>query len=546
MTAPVTIDRAMSDRLLLGSALGEPASSWAMWRTVLRGAFGLAPDGFADPHERAQWECVAANRKPPRRRVRELWCSIGRRGGKSRIAALIGVYIATCVPYRVAPGEVPMVLILAASTEQAKAVFAYAKAFLATSPILSQEIASVTAHEIRLRSGVIIAVHANSFRSTRGRTLLAVICDEISFWRDETTATPDIETYRAVLPSLATTRGILVAISSPYRRSGLLWQKFRDHHGQGGDDILCVKGATALFNPTLDAGEIEAQRLADPTGARSEWDAEFRTEITALLDDEVLDRAVDHDRPPELPPQNDCWYRAFVDVASGVGGGDHYTIAIGHRSQPSGVNGIDAIRGASGKFDPYQVTEAFAKLAREYKITGVTGDHYAAGWVSNAWERAGIAYARSEQTKSEIYLDAAVAFARGLVSLPANARLLRELRLLERTTHRGGRDSVDHARGGHDDYANVAAGCIRLLNDHLGYDLSGFADPVEVDPYAEQRDRRYRELLEKYGRPPRYVWTCPPEVIAAEQARAGIAHVPMTGPEIRKEFERWENQHPPS
>jgi hypothetical protein len=42
-------------------------------------------------------------------------------------------------------------------------------------------------------------VHSNSFRTVRGRTLVATVFDEVSFWKDETSATPDIEMYRAVL-----------------------------------------------------------------------------------------------------------------------------------------------------------------------------------------------------------------------------------------------------------------------------------------------------------------------------------------------------------
>jgi hypothetical protein len=42
-------------------------------------------------------------------------------------------------------------------------------------------------------------------------------------------------------------------------------------------------------------------------------------------------------------------------------------------------------------------------------------------------------------------------FARGLVRLPDHARLLRELRLLERHTHRSGKDTVNHGRNGSDD-----------------------------------------------------------------------------------------------
>jgi phage terminase large subunit-like protein len=157
--------------------------------------------------------------------VRELWCVVGRRGGKSRMAAALACYFALFVKHKLAGGEQGMVLVLSATTDQAKTVFNYVLGFMRASQVLAREIASVTRAEIRLRNGITIAVHPNSFRSVRGRTLCACIFDETAFWRDDSTATPDTEVYTAVLPSLVTTDGMLIAISSPYRRMGLLHAK---------------------------------------------------------------------------------------------------------------------------------------------------------------------------------------------------------------------------------------------------------------------------------------------------------------------------------
>src|SRR5262249_26517498 len=152
-----------------------------------------------------------------------------------------------------------------------------------------------------------------------GRTLVACILDEVSFWRDETSAAPDVETYRAVLPSLVTTNGMLVGISTPYRKLGLLHQKHRDHYGVDDPDVLVVQGASKVFNPSLSDAPIEAQRAADPTAAGAAWDALFRTDIGAFLDDALIDRAVEFDRPLELPPADGVSYRAFIDASGGVG-----------------------------------------------------------------------------------------------------------------------------------------------------------------------------------------------------------------------------------
>ena len=44
---------------------------------------------------------------------------------------------------------------------------------------------SMARNEVRLRNGVTIAIHTNSFRTIRGRALLGCIFDEVAFWRDE-------------------------------------------------------------------------------------------------------------------------------------------------------------------------------------------------------------------------------------------------------------------------------------------------------------------------------------------------------------------------
>jgi hypothetical protein len=247
------------------------------------------------------------------------------------------------------------------------------RGFLEATPVLAKEVAAVTRHEIELKNGIILAVHSNSFRTVRGRTLVAAIFDEVAFWRDESSASPDVETYTAVLPSLATTNGMLVGISSPYRQLGLLHQKHRDHFGVDGD-VLVVQGASTVFNPTLSVATIEAQRQADPAAAISEWDAEFRIDISAFLDDELIDRAVEFDRPLELPRIAGACYQAFTDPSGGTGG-DSYTVTVAHKRGEHAV--VDVLHGTTGKFDPEEVTREYAALLRVYGIHQVVGDEAA-------------------------------------------------------------------------------------------------------------------------------------------------------------------------
>jgi hypothetical protein len=52
-----------------------------------------------------------------------------------------------------------------------------------------------------------------------------------------------------------------------------------------------------------------------------------------------------------------------------------------------------------------------------------------------------------------------------------NGRLVSQLANLERKTARGGRDSIDHPQGQHDDLANVCAGLAAITIATSGYSL---------------------------------------------------------------------------
>src|SRR6266699_3457187 len=158
MRARIDIDHALANRNLLGAALGDLAP-WQVWRVVLKAAFAL---GLGSDEERAIFEEISGGRALPAKRVRELWAVVARRGGKSRIAAAIGVYLALFVPRNLAPGEVGEVTIIAATREQASVVFKYVVGFLQMSPVLQQEIEVVTQHEVRLRGNVVLSTRAGT------------------------------------------------------------------------------------------------------------------------------------------------------------------------------------------------------------------------------------------------------------------------------------------------------------------------------------------------------------------------------------------------
>jgi hypothetical protein len=141
--------------------------------------------------------------------AREMWVVAGRWGGKSLIAALIAFYVACFRRGHVPrdPSGWAVVVVLAADREQAKVVLRYVAGLIEAAPMLAKMVHSRTAEAIHLRTGVSIEVHTANFRSIRGRTILAAICDEIAFWRSEESANPDKEIVNAIKPAMMTVPG---------------------------------------------------------------------------------------------------------------------------------------------------------------------------------------------------------------------------------------------------------------------------------------------------------------------------------------------------
>src|SRR5215831_3218054 len=173
-------------------------------------------------------------------------------------------------------GEKGLVLLIAPDIRQAKVLLEYAQGALESTPMLTQLIADRRRDELELTTGITLEVRSASFRRIRGATCVAVLADECAFWKSEDSANPDTEILNAARPSLATTGGPLIAISSPHARRGALWDAFRKHHGPDGDPaILVAQGASREFNPDLPQSVVDKAMERDPAAASAEYLAQF-------------------------------------------------------------------------------------------------------------------------------------------------------------------------------------------------------------------------------------------------------------------------------
>lgn len=445
--------------------------SWEAWRAIWAGAFALP----MEQQRREVFDKLAGNRQPPKQRVRELWIVAGRRSAKTHNAAKAAVYIGTVgaemdgLLDKLSPGERGVICLLAVDRQQAKVAFGYIRAMLENSPLLSPLIEKVSPEAIHLTNRVTIEISTNSYRSIRGRTMIAVLMDECAFYKSDSSATPDVETYRAAVPGLATTGGMLIGFSSPYARRGLLYEKHRKHYGTDGE-VLVVQGGTRDFNPTLPAHVIEEAEQDDPEAARSEWHGLFREEIEGFITRDTVEASTRPD-PLELPYNRRFTYRAFTDPAGGgtSKSADEFTVAIGHLEENRFI--IDLVRGQRGT--PANIVAEYAELLKSYKVRKVSLDRYGGSVFADEFKRHGIEAEHSPMNRSELYQNALPLMNSNRVELPPCARLQTQLITLERRTARSGKITIDHPPGGHDDRCNSALGLVALSGSRPGvYDYS--------------------------------------------------------------------------
>ena len=375
--------------------------------------------------------------------------------------AVLAAYLAACVDHResLAPGERGVIPLLAASVQQAASAFAFVEGIFAVAPNLKDLVDGATSDTLSLTTGVDIQVRPASFRTIRGITAIAAIADELAYWRSDDSANPDKEILKALRPSLATTGGPLIAISSPHAKRGELYGMFKRHYGPGGDPLVLVaKAPSRTMNPTLPQRVIDRAEEADPEAASAEYGAEFRGDLEVFVSREAIEACV-ATGVTVRQPLSSLRYVGFVDPSGGSS--DSMTCAIAHKERDRIV--IDCILERKAPFSPEAAVAEFAGTLKAYRVSNVRGDRYAGEWPRERFSVHGIKYEPAELNRSELYLSFLPLLNSGRLDLLDNPRMVAQFVALERRTARSGRDSIDHAPGGHDDLANAVAGVASLM-----------------------------------------------------------------------------------
>jgi hypothetical protein len=401
--------------------------------------------------------------EPPTEETGEVTVISGARSGKdSRIATPIAAYEAAYGQHdlSLSPGEIGVIALVCQDLRATAVTFGYLRAYFERSPVLRTLLADEPrAQSLDLVTRIQVRCFPTTTPSFRSWSIPVGLMNEPAFYRLEGAVNSDTEIQMSIRRGMVGfPRTKLVKISTPYMKSGLVYEDFSRAFGQPDPDLLVWRSTTTLMNPAITTGRLEQQRRLDPVRFSREFEAEFADDVSAFLPRDWIDAAVRLGRF-QLPPNPKLRARAAIDPSGG--GRDAFTFAIVFE-MPDGtvsqavMNG-EARQGSTAP-DLEGLIRKYMTLATQYGCREVVSDRYAAGWVRQAVERhGGVRYVAAEFDRSQAYLNVEPLFAQGQIELLDHPQMIRELAMLERRPRPGGRDLVEHPRGAHDDYANALA-----------------------------------------------------------------------------------------
>ena len=440
------IIEALTSGKIFGPAFPRP-ETFAGWQVFLKSVYGIP----LAQTELATFQGSTGRDRPWPEGHQETYAIVGRRGGKTRMAALIAAYEALFGDYatRLAAGERAWIFLIATDKAQAGVALGYIKALIELFP---DTIEKTLAEEIWLRNRIVVSVKTCSYRATRGFAVAALIADELSFWRDETSANPAAEVISSISPALMP-GGKLIGISTPYGRMGYLYELWREFYGKPESDILVWKAPTRTMNPTFDEAIIRRHIARDRTAALAEFNAEFRADIEAFIPEALVDAAATRSLAAPVPGRR---YTGFIDAAGGTGT-DSFSLAIVHTENDKVV--VDRTEERRPSFDPAAICEEYAEILKAYGIRRATSDRYAGAFPASAFAKHGVILEMSPMTASQLYLEFQPLLSAFRVELLNDERLKLQLKCLERRPMPGGQDKITHGDCG-DDVANAVAGAV--------------------------------------------------------------------------------------
>lgn len=457
---------------------------------------------------------------------------VGRRGGKTTLAAMLALYCAVKINWKPYLKKTPTatVAILSHSREFSDEVLEIIKQFVNESPILSKLIDKTKKHTQSIfhlkvpfyvdgkveYSYVRIKVGAASKRTIRGSAICALLCDEIAFWNlDENAAERDEDILRAARPALMQfgDHSLLIKLSSPGLKQGILYNEYQrrnDEENPLPENFINLKAPSWVWNNILEAKEFQKEYQLDPTGFDSEYRANFVDSISNFIIPEFVDLCVMRGQTFQTPEPkgSDVVYCAALDAAFK---GDRFAFTLlGWDGVKMKQYVMKTWKGSRKEPTKAATVAEFARnICKEYGIARVYADQYSFNPLKEIFEQYGVTLEECVFTntfKKKIYLNLKKLIHNQNLDLLDHEINVKEIKQLQVEQTNTGTVRIGHPPGGTDDCSDATAIAGFLLTENINSmglaeaEVAGENYDIRTDASGRAFDAPSPEMLsEQYG-----------------------------------------------
>jgi len=404
----------------------------------------------------------------------------GRRSGKTLMASVLSLWCAIKLNWKKYLGrkKVAEVFVIAQHRDFSQNVLREIKHLIDESSILrrlkdpegtdSQSAVNLKIPFIEqgkiVYSFVQIKVFAASKASTRGPACVAALLDECAYYDlDENAAVSDKDIVRAVEPALAQfgNNGLLILLSSPSIRQGVLWENYEKRHSPLKNKLV-VKAPTWMWNQLIKTEDFEKAERKDPTSFESEYRGNFVDSISVFIRPECVDLCTAQGVTELRPPKN-IDELVVVGAIDSAYKNDRFAFSLVGMDENAKIKQFVLKVWEGSKNRPITATEVAKAIAPYYKKFGLSeiySDQYAFQPLKEIFAQHNMILTESpftNETKKKIFYNLKNLIHEGNIELLDDKLLNTELKQFVAEVTSTGTIKLGHPARGSDDLACALA-----------------------------------------------------------------------------------------